>query len=166
MNKVELIKKAKMPLRVISDIYRYAESGYDSIEPDDFTLFKWYGVYEQRPKGDGNFMMRIKVPGGNLTSVQMRELAAITKEYARGISDITTRQTFQLHWLRIEQFPDIFKRMDAVGITSSGACGDIARWRALRTMRSSMSGRQSRRSTSTFWTIPTSRTCRASTRSR
>ncbi len=127
MNKVEEIKQAKFPLRVIDDIYRYADAGYGAIDKDDFTLFKWYGIYEQRPKGDGDFMMRIKVPGGNISSHQMREFAAIVKQYARGIADVTTRQTFQVHWLRIEDMPDIFKRLESVGMTTSGACGDIAR---------------------------------------
>ena len=54
-------------------------------------------------------------------------MAALTQEYARGIADITTRQTLQLHWLTIDQMPDIFARLDAVGMTTAGACGDITR---------------------------------------
>ncbi len=126
MNKFEEYKKIKHPLTVIDDIYRYAETGFESIQEEHFNLFKWYGIYQQRPK-DGYFMMRIKVPGGRITTVQLRELAAITKQYARGISDITTRQTFQLHWLKIEDMPDIFARLESVGMTTAGACGDIAR---------------------------------------
>ena len=124
--KEERLKKEKAGLDVLADIYKYAESGFDTIDPGDFMRFKWYGVYQQRPN-NGHFMMRIKVPGGRLSTEQLRTLAGITKDYARGISDITTRQTIQLHWLTIEDMPEIFARLDACGLTTAGACGDIAR---------------------------------------
>jgi sulfite reductase beta subunit-like hemoprotein len=126
MNDNERIKKAKNGLDVYEDILRYAETGYDSIHPDDLQLFRWYGLYPQKPKV-GHFMMRIKVPSGDLSSEQLRTVADITRLYARGINDITTRQNFQFHWITVEDMPDIFRRLDAVGITTSGACGDIAR---------------------------------------
>ena len=126
ITKEERLKKEKAGLDVLADIYRYAETGFGAIDPGDFMRFKWYGVYQQRPN-EGHFMMRIKVPGGRLTTEQLRTLSDITETYARGISDITTRQTIQLHWLTIENMPDIFARLDAVGLTTAGACGDIAR---------------------------------------
>jgi sulfite reductase beta subunit-like hemoprotein len=126
MTKEERLKKEKAGLDVYDDIMRYARTGFETIEPGDFMRFKWYGVYQQRPN-NGYFMMRIKVPGGRLSTDQLRGLADLTRDYARGISDITTRQTIQLHWLTIEQMPDIFARLDAVGLTTAGACGDIAR---------------------------------------
>ena len=124
--KEERLKKEKAGLDVLADIYRYAESGFDTIDPGDFMRFKWYGVYQQRPN-NGHFMMRIKVPGGRLSTEQLRTLAGLTKDFARGISDITTRQTIQLHWLTIEDMPEIFARLEACGLTTAGACGDIAR---------------------------------------
>lgn len=126
ITKEERLKKEKAGLDVLADIYRYAETGFGSIDPGDFMRFKWYGVYQQRPN-EGHFMMRIKVPGGRLTTAQLQTLAELTKTYARGIGDITTRQTIQLHWLTIENMPDIFARLDAVGLTTAGACGDITR---------------------------------------
>ncbi len=124
--KEERLKKEKAGLDVLADIYRYAETGFGSIEPGDFMRFKWYGVYQQRPN-DGHFMMRIKIPGGRLTSEQLRTLADLTRIYARGIADLTTRQTVQLHWLTIADMPGIFARLDACGLTTAGACGDITR---------------------------------------
>ncbi len=126
LTKEERFKQEKAGLDVYNDILRYAKTGFDTIEAGDFMRFKWYGVYQQRPN-QGHFMMRIKVPGGRLTSAQMRTIADLTREYARGIGDITTRQTIQLHWLTIEQLPDVFARLDAVGLTTAGACGDITR---------------------------------------
>jgi len=126
ITKEERLKKEKAGLDVLADIYRYAETGFGSIDPGDFMRFKWYGVYQQRPN-EGHFMMRIKVPGGRMTTAQLRTLADLTQTYARGIGDITTRQTIQLHWLTIENMPDILDRLDAVGLTTAGSCGDITR---------------------------------------
>src|SRR5579875_1561220 len=126
VTKEERIKQDKAGLDVYADIMRYAKTGFGSIDPDDMVRFKWYGVYQQRPK-DGYFMMRIKVPGGRLNVAQMRLLADLARDYAHGIADITTRQTIQMHWLTIEQMPDIFARLESVGLTTAGACGDIAR---------------------------------------
>ena len=126
LTKEEKLKQEKAGLDVYDDILRYARTGFETIEAGDFMRFKWYGVYQQRPN-EGHFMMRIKVPGGRMTSDQARCIADLTGTYARGICDITTRQTIQLHWLTIEQLPDVFARLDAVGLTTAGACGDIAR---------------------------------------
>ena len=126
ITKEEKIKQDKAGLDVLADIYRYSSTGFDSIDPDDMIRFKWHGIYQQRPK-DGHFMMRVKVPGGRLNTEQMRTLADISTDYGHGISDITTRQTYQFHWLTIEQMPDIFSRLEKVGLTTAGACGDITR---------------------------------------
>jgi len=123
----EQLKQQKDALDVIHDIYRYAKSGFASIADDDFERFKWYGVYRQKPKDSGYFMLRTKIPGGQINAAQARVISHLTDQYAHGFSDITTRQTIQIHWLRIEDIPDIFAQLDAVGITTSGACGDDTR---------------------------------------
>ena len=66
----ERIKQEKDGLDVIHDMYRYAQTGFASIEEDDFERLKWYGVYRQKPKDSGYFMLRTKVPGGQLTGAQ------------------------------------------------------------------------------------------------
>ncbi|MGF1655726.1 MAG: nitrite/sulfite reductase [Verrucomicrobiales bacterium] len=123
----ERMKLEKDGLDVIHDIYRYAKQGFEAISDDDFDRMKWYGVYRQKPKDSGYFMLRTKVPGGQVTGPQAVLMSQLTEEYARGFCDITTRQTIQFHWLRIEDFPDIFARLAGVGIITSGACGDDTR---------------------------------------
>ena len=59
----EKMKLEKDGLEVIHDIYRYAKSGFASITDEDFDRMKWYGVYRQKPKDDGFFMMRLRLPG-------------------------------------------------------------------------------------------------------
>lgn len=72
-------------------------------------------------------MMRVKVPTGILTYDQVVALAGICRDFGRDLFDITTRQAIQFHWLEIENIPEIFRRLDEVGLTTVGACGDIAR---------------------------------------
>jgi sulfite reductase beta subunit-like hemoprotein len=125
-NKVEDIKKAKDGLDVWPDLLRYAQTGYETITPDDMSRFRWYGIYEQVPK-DGHFMMRVKIPGGDISSAQWRALGEISRDYGRSIADLTTRQNIQYHWLTIETIPDVIAKMNSVGLTTVGACGDITR---------------------------------------
>ena len=126
LNKVELLKQEKDGLDVWADVERYAREGYASIAEGDFALMRWYGIYQQRPN-EGHFMMRVKLPGGMVNSQQLRVIADLTDQYARGFCDVTTRQAIQWHWLTVENFPDVVSRLDAVGVTTMGACGDIPR---------------------------------------
>jgi sulfite reductase beta subunit-like hemoprotein len=126
MTENERIKQEKNPLDIREDFLRYKETGFASIDPDDFTRFRWYGLYEQKPR-DGHFMLRIKVPSGDLSTEQLRAVGTVSEKYGRGICDITTRQNFQFHWLTIETVSEILDLFDEVGITTSGACGDITR---------------------------------------
>ena len=137
---IEHIKARKDGLDVLADIYRYAELGFDAIEPDDLALFRWYGIYTQRAEAsaasgdpgpseetDGNFMLRIKFPNGIVTADQLRAVGRLSERYGRGMGDITTRQNIQLHWLRIEDMPVILDELNAVGLSFTQACGDV--WR-------------------------------------
>lgn len=127
LNKVELLKLEKDGLDVIRTILEeYSHKGYSAITEDDMNRFKWAGIYEQKPK-DGHFMMRIRINGGILTSDQTRVLAGIAKDYGRDLIDVTTRQAIQYHWLTVEQIPDIYRRLESVGLYSYEACGDCPR---------------------------------------
>lgn len=127
LNKVELLKLEKDGLDVIRTIIEnYAAEGYESIPEDELNRFKWAGVYEQKPK-DGHFMMRVRINTGVLNTAQARVLAGIAKDYGKNLMDVTTRQAVQYHWLRVEHMPDIFKRLESVGLYSFEACGDCPR---------------------------------------
>src|SRR6478672_8617104 len=137
---IEHIKARKDGLDVLTDIYRYAELGFDAIDPDDLALFRWYGIYTQRSEAsaasgdpgpseqtDGHFMLRIKFPNGIVTADQLRTVGRLAVRYGRGMGDITTRQNIQLHWLRIEDLPVVLDELNAVGLSFTQACGDV--WR-------------------------------------
>lgn len=127
LNKFEFVKLQKDGLDVIRTIIeKYALEGFDSIPADELDLFKWAGVYQQKPR-NGYFMMRVRINTGIMTSDQARALAEIGRLYGRGLIDVTTRQAVQFHWLTVENFPDIFKRLEAASLYSYEACGDCPR---------------------------------------
>ena len=76
---------------------------------------------------DAPGMQRIKIPYGGLTTDQMEVLADIAEEYSDGILHITTRQDVQIHYIHIEDTPDLMRRLAAVGITTREACGNSIR---------------------------------------
>ncbi|MGE6379437.1 hypothetical protein [Peribacillus muralis] len=125
-NKTEIRKLEKDGLAIFDDIAHYATNGFESIPKEEWDMFKWAG-YLQRPKEAGYWMMRVVIPGGTVTYDQQIALADIAKDYGRGVYDIPPRQAIQFHWLMIEQIPDILARLDGVGMTTAGACGDITR---------------------------------------
>jgi sulfite reductase (ferredoxin) len=144
LNKNEETKKNDDGLNVrqrIIDVY--AKRGFDSIDPADLRgRFRWYGLYTQRRPGidggktgslepeeldDRYFMLRVRIDGGQLSNDQLRAVADISDRYARGTADITDRQNVQYHWIRIEDVPAIWDTLEAVGLSSTEACGDTPR---------------------------------------
>ena len=138
--RVERLKRAKNAWDCLDEIREFARQGHDSIPPEWLgTYFRSWGIYTQ---GDGNgviggaggegkatpyFMVRIRIPNGILRSAQVRAVADIAERHARGVADITVRQNIQLHWVTIEALPEILDRLHSVGLTTTGACGDVVR---------------------------------------
>ena len=139
LNQVEQWKLERHPLDVRDAVVdRYAREGPEAIKtvPGEVERLKWVGLYPQRQGGDA-FMLRIKAPGGRLSAAQAEVIGGIADEFARGPApnpvfgdaylDLTTRQDIQLHWVRIAAVPEIWDRLEAVGMTTVQACGDSAR---------------------------------------
>ncbi len=130
----------KVRQRII-DIYQH--TGFAGIDPGDLRgRFRWFGLYTQRRQGiaggrtailepeeleDEYFMLRIRIDGGALTSEQLRVIGQISTTYGRDVADITDRQNVQLHWIRIEDVPAIWEKLEAVGLSTTEACGDTPR---------------------------------------
>ncbi|MEV5819990.1 nitrite/sulfite reductase [Micromonospora harpali] len=144
LNANERIKKDDDPLNVRARIENiYAHGGFASIDPQDLRgRFRWWGLYTQRKAGiDGGrtavlepheledefFMLRVRVDGGQLTLDQLRVVADISREFARDTADITDRQNIQYHWIRVEDMPEIWRRLESVGLQTTEACGDCPR---------------------------------------
>ncbi|MEM3437380.1 MAG: nitrite/sulfite reductase [Nitrososphaerales archaeon] len=71
---------------------------------------------------DSLHFIRIKIPGGILTSEQFRRIANLASRYSKGITEITDREDIQLHWIRAEDSLEIFSIMDEIGFTTD-MCG-------------------------------------------
>jgi sulfite reductase (ferredoxin) len=144
LNPNERIKKDDNPLNVRARIENiYAHTGFASIDPQDLRgRFRWWGLYTQRKAGidggrtavlepheleDEYFMLRVRVDGGSLSLAQLRVIADISREFGRDSADITDRQNIQLHWIRVEDMPEIWRRLEAVGLETTEACGDCPR---------------------------------------
>ncbi|XHX79103.1 MAG: ferredoxin--nitrite reductase [Stenomitos frigidus ULC029] len=119
LNKFEKLKAEKDGLAVKAELEHFAQIGWEAMdETDRDHRLKWMGVFF-RPVTPGKFMMRLRLPNGIMTSSQMRVLAEVVQRYGDdGNADITTRQNLQLRGIRIEDVPDIFRRFEAVGLTS------------------------------------------------
>jgi sulfite reductase (ferredoxin) len=144
LNANEQTKKDDNPLNVRARIEGvYAENGFDSIDKTDLRgRFRWWGLYTQREQGyDGTwtgdentdmleakyFMLRVRCDGGALSAAALRTLGEISTEFARDTADISDRQNVQYHWIRVEDMPEIWRRLDTVGLYTTEACGDCPR---------------------------------------
>src|SRR6201986_3711800 len=121
----------------------YSKFGFDSIDPADLRgRFRLFGLYTQRRPGidggktailepeeldDRYFMLRVRIDGGQLSAGQLRVISDISGRYARGTADVTARQNIQLHWIEIESAPAIWEALEAVGLSTTEACGDTPR---------------------------------------
>ena len=138
--RVERLKREKNAWDHFDEIRGFARQGHASIPPEWLgTYFRSWGVYTQGDgagvvggkNGEGKatpfFMVRIRIPNGLLSSQQARTIADLAERHARGVADITVRQNVQLHWVTIESLPDVLETLWRVGLTTTGACGDVAR---------------------------------------
>jgi ferredoxin-nitrite reductase len=119
LNKFEKYKAEKDGLSVKDEIEHFAQIGWEAVDKTDLEhRLKWLGIFF-RPVTPGKFMLRLRIPNGVIFSQGMRILAEIVQRYGDdGSADITTRQNIQLRGVRLEDIPDIFRKLAAVGITS------------------------------------------------
>jgi len=138
--RIERLKREKNAWECLDEIRAFAREGHGSIPPEWLgTYFRFWGVYTQ---GDGvgavggtggegralpYFMVRIRIPGGRLLAHQVRTIGEVVRKYARGVADITVRQNIQLHWVRIEDLPEVLDNLWRCGLTTMGSCGDDVR---------------------------------------
>ena len=144
LNANEQSKKDDNPLNVRARIENiYSQRGFSSIDGSDLRgRFRWWGLYTQRRPGldggktgalepeeldDEYFMLRVRSDGALLNAEQLKVLGGISTDFGRGTADVTDRQNIQLHWIRVEDVPEIWRRLEAVGLSTTEACGDCPR---------------------------------------
>ncbi|NNH73047.1 nitrite/sulfite reductase [Nocardia uniformis] len=144
LNANEQSKKDDNPLNVRARIENiYSKQGFASIDKADLRgRMRWWGLYTQREQGyDGTwtgdenidlleaeyFMMRVRCDAGALSVRQLRVLGEISTEFGRDTADLSDRENVQYHWIRIEDVPEIWRRLEEVGLQTTEACGDCPR---------------------------------------
>jgi len=125
-NYVERLKHEKAPLQVIDDLPSLIDRGYEAISEEDVVRLQWYGLYHDKPKV-GHFMMRVKLPGGRLTPHELRTIGGISQSFGKDYGELTTRQNIQLHGMKLNQLPEIFRTLNQAGLSTAGGCGDTVR---------------------------------------
>lgn len=118
-HELEEIKEAGMAL----DFDEIARKGGMSAE--EKQIAKFYGVYASRQKGD--HMLRVVVPGGQMTAPEARAMGKLAEKYSPGILSFTTRQSAQYHKVQIGDIPNLIRDLAAAGKTTWHGCGDVAR---------------------------------------
>ena len=144
LNDNERIKQEDDGLNVRRRIEEvYSKTGIAGVDlTDRRSRFRWWGMYTQRKPGipgnkigsiapedleDDCFMMRVRIDGGALTTEQLRVLGEVSREFASDTADLTDRQNVQLHWVYVENVPEIWRRIEAVGLTTVESAGDTPR---------------------------------------
>ena len=125
-NPVERIKRDKSPLGIREELPALIALGYESVPEEDIVRLQWWGLYHDKPK-IGRFMLRVKLPAGEVSPVQLRAIGEVSVKYGRGDAELATRQNVQLHWLELSSLPEVFADLDASGLSTAGGCGDTVR---------------------------------------
>ncbi len=140
-NKKEDIKDGMYGDEVREKLEEFAEKGWEAIPEEEhdewFSRFKFWGVFHHRGGQESYFMMRLTNCGGVLEPEQLRTIGEVARDYAKGPAenpefgngwiDFTTRQSIQMHWLKLEDIPEIWEKLEAVGVSSRSAGGDTMR---------------------------------------
>jgi nitrite reductase (NADH) large subunit len=130
-NKIEIIKEEKDGLDALPDVLRLAPTNnWGEMTEADKQRAKWHGLFF-RPQTPGNFMLRLRLEAGRTNARQLRVIADLSDEFGKGFADLTTRQQIQLRWFTLGDVPEIWRRLEEVGLHSKqtgmdnvrGVCG-------------------------------------------
>ena len=115
-NKIEKIKELKTPLSVYEKLDQICANTLENLEQEDGSYFlKCFGLFLKK---DGKFMLRIRIPAGQLNAEQAIKIGELSYKYGEDYIDITTRQQLEFRFLELENLSTILKELDSVGITT------------------------------------------------
>src|SRR5213595_4098131 len=109
-NSVERIKRDKPPLGIRDELPALVALGYERMAEEDVVRLQWWGLYHDKPK-IGTFMLRVKVPAGQISPSHLRAVGEVSNLYGKGDGELSTRQNIQLHWLELSKLPDVFSHL-------------------------------------------------------
>jgi NAD(P)H-nitrite reductase large subunit len=130
-NKIEAIKEERDGLDALPDLMKLVpNNNWAEMTEADKQRAKWHGLFFRVPT-PGNFMMRLRFQAGKANAKQFRVIADLSDQYGKGFCDLTTRQQIQLRWFTLADVPEIWRRLEEVGLHSKqtgmdnvrGICG-------------------------------------------
>ena len=121
----ELWKYEQNPLDLWDKLLAHAAADRTPA-PDDLFRFKFHGLFYVAPAQD-SFMLRMRVPGGVLTSAQLRGLAEMAEDWGSGRADITTRANMQIREFRPRDIVRVLNKVQSLGMSSQGSGADNIR---------------------------------------
>ncbi len=118
VNKIEQTKELKTPKEAWEKLDDYAKNGYASISEEDKNYFlKCFGIFD-RPATPEQFMIRVRIPGGQLNAQQAQTIGRLARDYGKDYIDITTRMQIEYRYMSIEDILTVLKELQNVGISS------------------------------------------------
>ncbi len=124
-NPRERLKKEKHPLDIIKELDQIVLKGYEEVPEEDLVRLQWYGLYHDKPRV-GTFVLRVKLPGGRISPDQLRVVGELARRF-NNYAELTSRQDIQLHYVKLEDVPLVFKTLQEAGLFRPGPCGDTVR---------------------------------------
>ena len=121
----ERIKRELHPLDAYPRLLEYAAAN-KAPDKEDLFRFKWNGLFFLTPHKEA-FMARLRIPGGQLKTFQLREIARVADELTTGYIQITTRANFQIRLIQPKDAPEVLRRIQSVGLHTRGAGADNIR---------------------------------------
>ena len=114
-NKVEKTKALKDPMEVYDRLEAIAKGGYAQLAKEDSAYFlKCFGLYD---KGE-DFMLRVRIPGGQLNAEQARRIGEVAQRYGRDYIDLSTRMQVVLRYIQIEDIYEVLRLLREVGLST------------------------------------------------
>lgn len=121
----ERIKNALHPLDAHGQLLEHARTNQAPAKENVFR-FKWNGLFYLSPNKEA-FMARLRIPGGQLKTFQMREIADVSRELTTGYVQVTTRSNFQIRLIEPKDAPEVVRRIQSVGLHTRGSGADNIR---------------------------------------
>lgn len=121
----ERVKRELHPLDAYPLLLEHAAAN-KAPEKEEIFRFKWNGLFYLTPNKEA-FMARLRIPGGQIRTFQLRELAKAAKELTTGYVQITTRANLQMRLIQPKDTPEFVQRIQHVGLHTRGAGADNIR---------------------------------------
>jgi ferredoxin-nitrite reductase len=121
----ERLKRESHPLDAYPLLLQHAAANQAPDKENTFR-FKWHGLFYLAPHKEG-FMARLRIPGGQLKTFQLRELAHVAQQLTRGYVQITTRANIQMRLIQPKDAPEVLRRIQSVGLHTRGSGADNIR---------------------------------------